>query len=87
MAIVHIPALLRELANNDVRVEVPAATVREVIAVLEQRYPGIAARLTEDGRLRKGIAVAIDGEIATLGLLERLSENAEIHFIPSIQGG
>jgi len=87
MAVVHIPALLRELTNNEGSVEVEATTVREVIAQLEQRYPGISERLTEGGRLRKNLAVAIDGEIAILGVLQQVKADAEVHFIPAIQGG
>jgi hypothetical protein len=33
------------------------------------------------------LAVSVDGEIAILGLLERVSDDSEIHFVPAIGGG
>jgi hypothetical protein len=44
-------------------------------------------RLVEEGRIRSNLAVSIDGEIARLGLMERLHENSEVHFVPAIGGG
>ena len=32
-------------------------------------------------------AVVIDGETGPLGLLERVNEDSEVHFIPAIGGG
>ena len=34
-----------------------------------------------------GIAVIIDGETANLGMLEKVKEDSEIHFLPAISGG
>jgi hypothetical protein len=31
--------------------------------------------------------VAIDGEVARMGMLERVAENSEVHFVPAIGGG
>jgi hypothetical protein len=43
--------------------------------------------VVEDGALRPGLAVSIDSELATLGLMERVPEGAEVHFLPAIGGG
>lgn len=84
---VWIPPVHRDLTGGVERVQVEAATVGEVVAALDARYPGMAARLTQDGRLRPGIAVAVDGVIATRGLRQRLPTPGEIHFIPALAGG
>ena len=47
----------------------------------------MAARLTLDGALRPGIAVAVDGVIATRGLRQRLAAPSELHFVPAMAGG
>lgn len=81
MATVFIPASLRALAGGADELSVPAATVRELIAALDARFPGMGERL------RDGVAVAIDGEIIQDALLERIEPESEVHFVPSISGG
>jgi molybdopterin synthase sulfur carrier subunit len=87
MAVVWIPALLRELTHGAAQATVPGDTVRQVIENLEQTYPGIEGRLCEDGRLRPHIAVVVDNQVSRQGLRHRLSEESEVHFLPAISGG
>lgn len=87
MAIVFIPSLMQNLTGGQHKVEVPGATVRQVIENLEKRFPGIKERLVEDNRIKPNISVAIDGEITSLGMLEKVGENSEVHFLPAIGGG
>ncbi len=87
MPVVWIPSLLRELTEGQETIRVPGRTVREVIEQLEQRFPGIRARLCEGDRLRPGIAVAVDSLHARLGLLQPVEETSEVHFLPAIAGG
>lgn len=87
MATVWIPPLLQDLTHGDTRLSVPGSTVREVVTELEQRYPGIAQRLCEDGRIRPGISVVVDSFVSTVGLRHRLTESSEIHFVPALSGG
>ena len=85
---VAIPSLMRNLTAGEEQVTVPGTTVREVIDNVETRYPGVKARLCENGRIKPGIAVYIDGILTTReGLRERLNADAEIHFLPAISGG
>ena len=85
---VAIPSLMRKLTAGEEQVTVPGTTVREVIDNLEYRYPGVKARLCEEGRIKPGIAVYIDGILTTReGMRERLDADAEIHFLPAISGG
>ena len=64
-----------------------ANTIRELVRHLGERFPGIDAQLLEDGDIRASIAVSIDGEIATGGILDAVGENSEVHFIPALSGG
>jgi len=78
---------MRDLTGGITQVEVPGATVREVIAGLESRYPGVQDRLVEDGSLRPNITVIVDGATAQKRLREPVGEHSEIHFLPAISGG
>jgi hypothetical protein len=46
MATVWIPPLLRDLTAGAQSVAVPGETVRDLIAALDARYPGLADRLS-----------------------------------------
>jgi molybdopterin synthase sulfur carrier subunit len=87
MAIIWIPALMRDLTGGLTQVDVPGTTVREVIESLEIRFPGVKARLVEEGRLRPNITVIVDGTPGQKRLRQPVSEHSEIHFIPSMSGG
>jgi molybdopterin synthase sulfur carrier subunit len=87
MATVVIPALLRKFTKGLERVEVPAKSMRELIRRLGERFPGIDEQLLVDGDIKPSIAVSIDGEIATGGVLDTLREDSEVHFIPALGGG
>lgn len=87
MAVVFIPALLRDLAGGRTEMEAAGATVREVIASLDRACPGIAERLLDGERLRANLAVAIDGEIAVDALREPVGPASEVHFVAAIKGG
>ena len=87
MASVWIPALMRELTDGEPQVTVPGETVRQLISNLEQAYPGIEARLCEEGQLRPTISVVVDGRVSSQRLRHRLNESSEVHFLPAIGGG
>ena len=87
MVTVYVPTMLLPLTGGVKQVSVAAANIRQVINALEELYPGIKERLVEDNHLRPSLSVAIDGEIARMGLLERVGENSEVHFVPAISGG
>ena len=87
MATVFIPTMLQKLTGGVKRVDLEARNVRQVIDGLEQLYPGIKGSLVEGNAIRPNLAVAIDGEIARMGLLEKVGERCEVHFVPAIGGG
>jgi sulfur-carrier protein len=87
MPVVWIPSLLRDLTGGLDRLVVPGETVQQVVAGLEERYPGIEARLCAEGRLRPGITLVVDGQVSWQRLRQRLTETSEVHFLPAISGG
>jgi sulfur-carrier protein len=87
MAQVWIPALMRDLTGGKAQVTVPGETVLQLIANLDAVYPGVAARLLEEGRLRPQMAVVVDGQVSNQRLRHKLTESSEVHFIPAISGG
>jgi sulfur-carrier protein len=87
MATVYIPPMLQSLSGGATQVTIEATTVRQVVERLEALYPGMVEALVEDGDLKPHIAVAVDGEASVLGLVERVGEDSEVHFIPALGGG
>ena len=87
MATVFIPSLMQNLTGGQQRVEVEGSTVRRIVDNLEKAYPGIKERLVENNRIKPNVSVAIDGEVTPLGMLEKVGESSEVHFLPAIGGG
>ncbi len=87
MPTVVIPSLLRKFTDGVERVDVPGKSIRELVRHLGERFPGLDTQLVQDGDIRPSIAVSIDGEIATGGVLDTVGENSEVHFIPALGGG
>jgi molybdopterin synthase sulfur carrier subunit len=68
------------------RLSVEAASVREVIAVLDARMPGMADRLLAGGpSIREHINVFVDGDRA--GLDSPVGPASVVHVIPAVSGG
>ncbi|MBO19197.1 MAG: molybdopterin synthase sulfur carrier subunit [Chloroflexi bacterium] len=86
---VWIPPKLQQLTGGKQQVQVEGGNVRQVINSLERDYPGIKDYLVDDEQqdLVPGLAVIIDGETSLLGMLEKVQENSEVHFLPAIGGG
>ena len=87
---VRIPTPLRKLTNNEELVEVKAATIGEVIAELQSRYPGIQERLVDEkGEVRRFVNVYVNEEdIRFLNNQQTpLKDGDEISIIPAIAGG
>ncbi len=83
---IFIPPLLRPLTGVDA-VDVEAANVRQAIERLEEQFPGVRARLCDGDGLKPGLTVAVDGHVSSIGLLQKLKPDSEVHFLPAIGGG
>jgi molybdopterin synthase sulfur carrier subunit len=83
---VFIPPAMRSLVGHEV-VETGGTSVQELIDELDTRYPGVKDRLCQGDQLRPGLVVAVNSFVSSLGLLERVGPDAEIHFLPALGGG
>lgn len=82
MATVVLPLeVARAYTGGATSHEVAGTDIRALVGALEQRYPGIAARLA------RGFAVAIDGEIIQDWFIEEVGAHSDVRFLPAIEGG
>lgn len=87
MARVFIPYALRKYANGADQVDISADTLGELIGKLEAAYPGMKRHLIVDGALKPGLAAVIGHTATRRGLLQKLEDDVEVHFITAISGG
>lgn len=87
MATVYIPSLMQKMTGGNSTVEVEGSSVRQIINNLDVEYPGIKDRLMNKNRVKPNISVAVDGEVTPIGILEKVGEDSEVHFLPAIGGG
>jgi len=87
MPIVVIPALLRKYTEGKDRVTANGRNVGQVIDDLERQYPGLREHVIEDGEVKPSVAISVDGEMSTGGVLEPVRESSEIFILPAIGGG
>ena len=86
VAVTLPPNLVRLFPNAVRRVEVPAATVGEMIDALDARWPGMRDRLCDSRpALRRHINVFVEGRRASLET--RLAPGAEVTVLTAISGG
>jgi len=84
---VFIPAQLRDLTLGQPEIEAAGGTVREVVAALDDQFPGLADRLCRDNALAPNLQLSIDGVFSLRGLDARVQPTSEIHFLPVFGGG
>jgi 8-oxo-dGTP pyrophosphatase MutT (NUDIX family) len=87
MAIVSVPTLFRSFCKGVSRLELPGATLDELLKAIDAECPGFYARVVNEGRVRGELAVVIDGEAANYPLYEPIGPNAEVTIVPAIGGG
>lgn len=80
------PLLVDLFPGSTRRVEVEAATVAEMVAELDRRWPGMGDRICDSRpAIRKHINVFVDGSRATLDT--PLAPGTEVFIITAISGG
>lgn len=47
----------------------PRKTLRQVVAALDEQFPGMKEQLVEEDHVRPGLVLVINGVIATTGLM------------------
>lgn len=78
---VSLNGALRSAAGGAGSIEVEAATIRELITRLIDRYPDLSDEVD------KGVAVAIDGVVYRDDWTQPIPEGAEVFLMPRIAGG
>ena len=87
MVTVLIPQSLRTLTNGEGVLTAEGHNLRAVIRDVASRYPELGERLENDGRVGRGLSLAINGDVVSTGLITPVPEGAEISVVPQISGG
>jgi molybdopterin converting factor small subunit len=90
MPTIRVPSALRTLTGGAADVEVSAATVRDALAELEKKHPGVAAKVLDgSGAVKPFIRIYVGpDDIGSLaGLDTNVGGRDEISIIPAIAGG
>jgi molybdopterin converting factor small subunit len=84
---VFLPPAIRPLAGGREFVDATGSSVGEAVRDVERQLPGFTERICEDGNLRPGLSVVVDGSASPLGMRTPVGPEAEIHFLPALGGG
>lgn len=78
---VSLSGSLRDAADGAASVAIEAATIRELLRKLVERYPRMQSRVDE------GVAVSINGQIFRDNWGQPIPQDAEVFLLPRIPGG
>ena len=86
---VFIPTAFRKFSGDRDRVHVAGgASLRQVIQRLEAECPGIKEQILHEGRIiHPGLAIFVNDEQITQGLIEQIPEEATVRILPAMGGG
>ncbi len=87
---VLVPTPLRKYTGEKETVQVAAGTIALLVADLENQYPGIAARITdEQGELRRFINIYVNEEDIRFlaGKDTPIQDGDNVSIVPAIAGG
>lgn len=88
--IVRLPGSLRDAIGGENKISATGATLDEVFADIERRYPGFRSRVVDErGRLVTYVNVYIGEEDARAkgGLAAPVPADSEVMVIPAMAGG
>ena len=81
MVAVTLWGTMRQYANDQEKVEVQAATFKELCYALIRDYPGMQPQI------ERGVSLAIDGRIYKEAWFTPISADSEVVLMPFMQGG
>lgn len=86
---VRIPTPLQRLTQGKEEVEGKAGTIIELINDLEMKYPGIAERISEAGKVRRFVNIYVNEEDIRFLQAEQtiIKDGDEVSIVPAIAGG
>jgi molybdopterin synthase sulfur carrier subunit len=87
---VKLPQIMRKHAGGESVVSADGATLRDLLADLEAKYPGVTKNvISEDGGLHRFINIYVnDEDVRYLGSLETPEKDGDtISLLPAVAGG
>lgn len=90
MPVVRLPSPLQGLTDGEPTVEVPGGTVREALAALDRRHPGVAGRVVDaDGDLHRHVNVFVgERDVRELAGVDTPVTAADVvTIVPAVAGG
>ena len=90
MSTVRIPAVLRPSVGGVRELELPGASVGEVVRELVAKHPGLGGQLlAPDGSLNRYVNVYLNGQDVRYlaGLETPVGERDEVRLLPAMAGG
>ena len=78
---VQVSGTLRDAVGGAASIQIEAATIRELMNTLIERYPAMRSRIDE------GVAVSINGNIFRDNWGEAIPSDAEVFLMPRLAGG
>jgi molybdopterin synthase sulfur carrier subunit len=87
---VLIPTPLQKFTNDEASVALDASSIDALIDALDGRYPGIKARLCDEGgKLRRFLNIYVNSE--DIRFLDNqttpLADGDEVSIVPAVAGG
>jgi molybdopterin synthase sulfur carrier subunit len=86
---VRIPTPLQRLTQGKEEVEGSVGTIISLVNDLDQKYPGLADRVSENGKIRRFVNIYVnDEDIRFLNAEETsVKDGDEVSIVPAIAGG
>jgi len=86
---VRIPTPLQRLTQGKEEVEGKQGTIMDLINDLDARFPGIAERISENGKVRRFVNIYVNEEDIRFlqAELTQVKDGDEVSIIPAIAGG
>ena len=90
MATVKFTSALKRFYPNLNTLDIPGATIAEILNALETPYPGLKDYLVDEtGKLRQHVNIFIGKELIedTIQLQDTVQANDEIYILQALSGG
>jgi molybdopterin converting factor small subunit len=86
---VQIPTILRTYTSGEKTVSADGATLADLVADLDAKYPGLKDRVVDDAGLRRFVNVYLNDEDVRVldGLATAVDESDVIVILPAMAGG
>ena len=86
---VRIPTPLQRLTQGKESVEGVPGSVIQLVTELDKSYPGLAERISENGKIRRFVNIYINEEDIRFltGESSEVKDGDEVSIVPAIAGG